>query len=204
MMTCLLAKEARLYCYKYMKKIDVKRGKKKNSLKIIREVSSENYNHSGKKYIIRYIECRCDCGNKTIIKLSGFRNGHTKSCGCLKIKNRKMDVKKACTLRSDGKTYQYIADYFGVSKQLIWAKLNDYTNTGYKLKYNADLYESIKKRDNYQCQMRIKCNGCSNNLNIHHIDHVRDNDSKNNLMTACAICHSSYHASKMHKSNLTH
>jgi len=31
--------------------------------------------------------CQCDCGNQTIVKGVSLRNGHTKSCGCLKGKN---------------------------------------------------------------------------------------------------------------------
>lgn len=34
----------------------------------------------------KYYECLCDCGNKTIVVGSKIKNGHTKSCGCLKRK----------------------------------------------------------------------------------------------------------------------
>ncbi len=30
-------------------------------------------------------ECKCSCGNVTVVTLSNLRNGHTKSCGCLNI-----------------------------------------------------------------------------------------------------------------------
>lgn len=29
-------------------------------------------------------ECRCECGNTTVVYLGHFRDGHTKSCGCHK------------------------------------------------------------------------------------------------------------------------
>lgn len=32
----------------------------------------------------RMVICICRCGNKTTVKLDYLRNGHTKSCGCLK------------------------------------------------------------------------------------------------------------------------
>ncbi len=32
-------------------------------------------------------ECSCSCGNKVIVYLGHLRNGHTKSCGCLKHEN---------------------------------------------------------------------------------------------------------------------
>lgn len=28
--------------------------------------------------------CRCDCGKETIVRTDRLRNGHTKSCGCIK------------------------------------------------------------------------------------------------------------------------
>ena len=31
--------------------------------------------------------CRCDCGKEKVIRGSDLKNGHTKSCGCLKIKH---------------------------------------------------------------------------------------------------------------------
>jgi hypothetical protein len=31
--------------------------------------------------------CKCDCGNKTNVRISKFKNGTTKSCGCVKNKN---------------------------------------------------------------------------------------------------------------------
>lgn len=34
-------------------------------------------------------ECQCDCGNICIVKGSELKNGHTKSCGCYKIKATK-------------------------------------------------------------------------------------------------------------------
>lgn len=28
--------------------------------------------------------CECNCGNRTIVQDSNLKNGHTKSCGCLR------------------------------------------------------------------------------------------------------------------------
>lgn len=31
--------------------------------------------------------CRCECGKETVVESRNLNNGHTKSCGCLKIKH---------------------------------------------------------------------------------------------------------------------
>lgn len=33
-------------------------------------------------------KCICDCGNETVVLLSGLRSGKTRSCGCLEKKHR--------------------------------------------------------------------------------------------------------------------
>lgn len=32
-------------------------------------------------------KCQCDCGNTHVVMVTGLKNGHTKSCGCLKIES---------------------------------------------------------------------------------------------------------------------
>lgn len=32
-------------------------------------------------------ECRCDCGERVVIRLKHLRSGHTKSCGCLVLRH---------------------------------------------------------------------------------------------------------------------
>lgn len=41
----------------------------------------------------RYL-CKCDCGNSCVVKADNLRNGHTKSCGCLRNKpsSRRVDL----------------------------------------------------------------------------------------------------------------
>ena len=45
--------------------------------------------HSPKNTAV-YWECKCDCGNITVINGVALRNGNTKSCGCLKITPNKL------------------------------------------------------------------------------------------------------------------
>jgi len=49
--------------------------------------------------------------------------------------------------------------------------------------------ESIKERDNYQCQ-NPDCWGTSKRLTIHHIDYDKKNCNPSNLITVCNSCNS--------------
>ena len=53
-------------------------GKQYGKLKVV-EFSHVN------KYGIAYFMCECDCGNKLVVRGSGLRSGHTRSCGCIKL-----------------------------------------------------------------------------------------------------------------------
>lgn len=63
----------------------------------------------------------------------------------------------------------------------------------YPLEFNDELKESIRKRDNYTCQ---NCGMTEEEhlkkynrvLEVHHKDHNRKNNKKNNLITSCKKC----------------
>ena len=38
----------------------------------------------GRKKRHTYWQCKCDCGEELIVNSNNLRNGHTKSCGCLR------------------------------------------------------------------------------------------------------------------------
>jgi hypothetical protein len=64
----------------------------------------------------------------------------------------------------------------------------------YPLKFNDELKENIRKRDNYNCQVcglqdeeHILVYGYS--LTVHHIDYNKDNCIDNNLVSLCNQCH---------------
>lgn len=57
---------------------------------------------------------------------------------------------------------------------------------------SEELRLEIKKRDNFQCQDE-NCKGRSNNLDMHHIDKNKWNNSFNNLTTLCRSCHKILH-----------
>lgn len=52
-------------------------GKKYGKLTVVEMI----HNGKGKKYSCR---CICECGNEIVAASMDIRNGHTKSCGCLK------------------------------------------------------------------------------------------------------------------------
>ena len=39
-------------------------------------------------------QCKCDCGNEIIANVGNLKNGHTKSCGCLRVDRCKMNFTK--------------------------------------------------------------------------------------------------------------
>lgn len=56
--------------------------------------------------------------------------------------------------------------------------------------FNRLLREQIKKRDNYSCQeCNINQKEVGKALEVHHIDYNKNNNSKNNLITLCGVCH---------------
>lgn len=54
-------------------------GKKFNKLKVLRQTDNISNYHAGCVW-----ECKCECGNIVNVPTARLRNGHTKSCGCLK------------------------------------------------------------------------------------------------------------------------
>lgn len=63
----------------------------------------------------------------------------------------------------------------------------------YGLSWTDDLKESIRKRDNYVCQIceihQDELTGMHKKLSVHHIDYCKDNLNPENLITLCTSCH---------------
>lgn len=55
-------------------------GKKFNHLTVIERTKNNKHNQS------QWV-CQCDCGNRVIVVGGHLKNGHTKSCGCLKAES---------------------------------------------------------------------------------------------------------------------
>lgn len=70
-----------------MKRVDYRR------LTSYRLTVIEQYYKNWQAWVI----CKCSCGNSTDILAYNFKNGHTRSCGCLEIENRANHVKEFTT-----------------------------------------------------------------------------------------------------------
>ncbi len=55
----------------------------------------------------------------------------------------------------------------------------------YSFSWNEELKESIRKRDNYTCQLCHK-----KGKDVHHVDYDKNNCNKENLITLCIGCNS--------------
>ncbi|MGN1298074.1 MAG: HNH endonuclease [Clostridia bacterium] len=95
-----------------MKKIDLT-GKKFNNLTVI----SEN-GKTGKEILWK---CKCDCGNVVNVRGYDLKNGHTKSCGCIRKENSKSTIRE--------KNKQYIDKNFVEGTSLSQLKASFKNNT---------------------------------------------------------------------------
>lgn len=116
--------------------IEAKIGEKFGSLTVIENVNGK------KRGMLR---CLCDCGNTVVVSKYHLVDGHTKSCGCLKIKhhitNRRiyqcwMNMKGRCnsTTRNDYKYYgakgiKYCDAWENYDEFEAWALSNGYQDS---------------------------------------------------------------------------
>ena len=118
--------------------------------------------------------CKCDCGNEIIVSGGNLQSGNVKSCGCFqREKSREKGEKRV------GKNNPHYLNGKSCGK---------FTKTILKLK------EKIRKQDNYTCQdcsiiqeeYKKKCN---KKLDVHHIDGDDTNNTEENMITLCRLCH---------------
>jgi len=58
----------------------------------------------------------------------------------------------------------------------------------YPIKWTKILKESIRQRDNHQCQICGKLEN-GRKLDVHHIDYIKENLNPDNLISLCKSCH---------------
>jgi hypothetical protein len=104
-------------------RVQVSRGDRYGRLTVLREVESPSY--------IRKFECRCDCGNKSVVWMTGLRSGRSSSCGCLATEIRKS---LKCNLRhgflSDRKTAPLYHVHYDMMKRCYDTSNSNYGNYG--------------------------------------------------------------------------
>lgn len=93
-------------CRRGSHKIDIEKlmGKRFGRLTVIEEIQPYKAPNGSKH---RQFRLRCDCGSETVSSLTNFRNGHTKSCGCLSRETAKLSLSKLNFTHGRTKTGEY-------------------------------------------------------------------------------------------------
>ena len=65
--------------------IPLLKGQQFNNLTVI----SLHHKKKNKKYFFEFYLCKCKCGNEVVVYKNDIKNGHTKSCGCLRGRTKK-------------------------------------------------------------------------------------------------------------------
>ena len=142
--------------------------------------------HIDRKY---YWECKCECGNITIVEGSKLKNGHTKSCGCIKkeriskvnYKNGLSKTKIAFTYRNmlnrcyrESNEMYYLYGARGITVCDEWLGENGFVNfcnwsmqNGYKKDLTIDRIDNKKGYSPDNCRwvdIYVQANNKTNNI----------------------------------------
>jgi hypothetical protein len=134
------------------------------------QIPENNKNWKGGVYTKQYY-CS-DCNKKISASSGAYRGGKCHSCAIKGDKNHFYGIHLSGLLSPtfiDGRSYE-----------------------PYTVEFSNQLKESIRKRDNYECQncgkKEIDCKGFQKKLHIHHIDYNKQNCTTSNLITLCITC----------------
>lgn len=132
-------------------------GKKFNRFTIIKRDKNRNQ--------LKYFICKCDCGTIKSIRLSNLKNGHTKSCGCLKSEINSKNGKLRMT--THGETHTRLYNVWTSLRRKCYNKKNDHYKW-YGARGIIVCDEWLEKYDNFR-DWALK-NGYSDKLTIDRID----------------------------------
>ncbi len=139
----------------------------------------------------QYVECKCDCGNEIVLKVSSLKTGHTQSCGCFQT-----DMMKA-------KVGVLHPNFGKRGAEVSWYKHNiteEQRTTLEKSRASSKMNhfrKAVKERDGKKC---VIC-GAKEKLVVHHLESFKDNESLryevSNGVTLCRDCHIEFHCTWM-------
>lgn len=157
------------------------------------EVISKEYRKGSNGKNRTYATCKCDCGNITTVRLDQLKTGNTKSCGCLKLKQDRINLEKNHKHKETGtvlyrrwanmknrcyspKNERY-ANYGGRGIEICdeWLDYTNFRDWAIKSGYNKELtLDRIDVNGNYEpsnCRwvnIKEQCNNRTTNILIEH------------------------------------
>lgn len=140
---------------------------------------NDKYSPCGKKRIMW--NCLCECGKEVVVQGTHLKNGHTKSCGCLVVKNTKKNKKVNKYVHiTDSILGNYTIGYTCDLKHSFYFDTEDYN----KIK---DYYWSYDKNGYVisGCSGKIRFHrlvmNCPDDMFVDHINHNKYDNRKSNL-----------------------
>ena len=162
------------------------------------ELAGHKYNklrvegYWGRKGKHHHWNCICECGNKSVVSTSNLRQGHTKSCGCTKLKmenDGQFKNKKTKFIEKDD-FYLGITDKgeeFKIDKE-DYPKVKDFT---WHTSTKGYLKTTIGGNKGYKKQIHRMILSPPDNMVVDHINHDKKDNRKANLRV-CESFQNSY------------
>ena len=137
-----------------------------------------------------------DCGKK--ISYSTYKNGGCRCASCAKKGNFNPTKKLYVRLKISKNHRDISGKNNPMSGIHLVGELNGnwqggVSESGYSYKFNNELKEKIRHRDNYKCQLcgmtkKEHYKKYNQNIDVHHIDYNKQNCNDFNLITLCKKC----------------
>ena len=136
--------------------------------------------------------CKCECGKPTIVIAGNLKNGHTKSCGCLRDEKGKENF----TRYAESRKMEY---RFASMKALIRGYESSAKRRGHIYNLTEEQFVEITQKDCFYCGEKpnniIKRNGYNGDYIHNGIDRIDNTKGYtiNNVVPCCKICNQAKH-----------